>query len=265
MRILANHYLRVDAFRLPFGGVNLQAHGTILIGNRYVIPFSHFFTTTDDGYLNSNYWPLPAGELLSANVQVTSTSEGLEYGDCYIRMMVVSQGGGGYFPIRLLAADYVTSLSSVSWPGSAIITSPQQRGRTIVESLTTPSAGQPFVWNAPVSAYTEIEAVSFRLTTSAVVGKRNPIVQHIWTYQTHSQAITIAGGIQASQVASYTAAPQMLDLFDTTTFRGSFPIPRMRTAATQINVTAAGLLAGDQLSAGVITYQRWVFPPVASP
>ena len=205
--------------------------------------------------------------------------DGLELGDCWVVGLDInfwqtnSRRGQAFFEVELnrgafnmhegvtFMRGYLGTSSHLTWPDGQLEYQVEGKGwiRTFVG--TDPAAGVEISETVPTNARWEIVAMRYVLVTDATVANRFPTLR----FQDESANIIFDASPQAAQTATLTT---VYDAGPGVTATGtaiinsrqalSLPVGLQLFQGWQIKTSTAGLVAGDNYTAPVITVQEWI-------
>lgn len=163
----------------------------------------------------------------------------------------------GSIPSYVLVQGYVSASVCLSWPLSL----QENYANTVggVKSLTgtTPAAGANWSVTVPGAARWIVKSIYFSLTTSAVVGSRNPSIIFDDGVSILMQALT-NNALAASSSATYSSFSNSASLQAQGLVLFGLPLNVSLTSGYRVRSSVFGLQAGDQLSAPQILAETWV-------
>ena len=250
--------LRVTSFG-SVAGVNLELSGRLRHPDGRITTFTHLDVASADRLGLTHNYPLGAGVLL--NLTLHTTGEQILFGHCFAIVHLIRGFSGGTVVLATLLQGYVTGTQHLGWPGSPIKHTREHGGLVRFVFPANPGAGAALLETVPAGAIWEPIGIRVRLICSAVAGARQVFVEYL----------TGLGGTGLFYVASPFIAGAGND-FTSNFGNGAFWDNAMAGASAHpqglpaievsqnyaLNISAFGLLGGDQISNVVISVREWL-------
>jgi hypothetical protein len=251
--------IRVTSFN-AVSGVRLKIQGRFIDSQQLITPLAHDHTPNTDRTAVTTEFALGVGAVLNFNVFASAGAP--TTGQTFVIVQLIRGKGAAATVLGTLLQAYVTLTQHLAFPGSPIQSSLDGPGAVRMFAGTVPAAGINFTEISPFGARWQLLAVRTRLTTSAVVATRIPILtivnnatdqiylpQYRGSPASASDFYVWAAGVPAFTPAAvgYNAAPLPTDL----------PLPQF----TAITCTTPGLDVGDQWFAPILTVREWLEVP----
>lgn len=259
--------LRLDSYSLAASGTILRVSGAMYGSDGAIVPFGPFIHKPNiDGTLNREFFPLPAGEIVSVVVQQSENPDFplniVQYGDVFVRVwLVIGRNATNNIPLKLLVCNYVTSLGHAAYPDGRLITAPEQPGSLQSIQIVNPDPGVNFTLIIGDNMIIQIENLTFTLTTSIVAGARQPRIKISDTGPNLVYSKLATNTQTASLVGVWDFGASFTEVQDAAkTFMNSAAIWPLLRSGFVIDSSVAALQADDTLTAIFLKVQRWVFP-----
>jgi hypothetical protein len=254
-RSQAEHTLRLSAW-CSATGVTLSLAAVVLGADGAMRPTLYTLTPTNDGLkTTSPSLPLEDGVLASVHV---FASAGTPIGaQCFARVELLQGREGATQSLGTVLQGYVTLNAAVAYPGDNTARPVDGAGTWRIVLGTAPAAGAEIVETVPANRRWQLEAFRFKLTASAVVANRTPVlfiddgVNIVWETE-NPTAIT------ATQVATYNAGAGVQNgTLVAPDFQLALPETLVLPAGARIRTLTGNIQAGDQYAAPVYNVAEW--------
>lgn len=135
-----------------------------------VAPLNETHLANTDRTIRSTVHPLPEGELRALTVFVTGAAPII--GQTFVRLQIIRGLASSGIVLATLAADYVTAVQPLAWPGSPVKRSVEGPGAVRSITGTDQAAGVEVTETVPTGARWRLITARATLTTSATVANR---------------------------------------------------------------------------------------------
>lgn len=226
----------------------LRADGLIILGQFAVRPASNRLVTT---YQES----LAEGFLLSVSCRATVAST---RGVTFVRVSLTDPALGNGQPSYVLFADYVTNQMSPAHPNGRVLAPTEGPGNIRAVIAGSPPAGTDCQIAVPTNARQRILSFFCSLTTGAVAGNRQPLIQlssaGVGVFTAPFNAVVVAGTF-----VQMTAAPASQNVPAAGGFLfAPVPVNFVLQPAGVIATLTNGILAADQYANVQMLVEEWL-------
>lgn len=180
-------------------------------------------------------------------------------GQTFVQVQLVRGSGGAALPMATLIQSYCTSVQTLSFPGSPILSSLEGAGAVRVITGTQPGAGVEVTETVPAGARWQVLSFLGRFQTSAAVAARVPGL-----LIDDGANILFGGGPNSNQPASQTVkhiwAPgnTMVTSIDGSYVLVPMPIGLTLSAGARMRTLTSLIDAADQWSQIVYLVREWL-------
>lgn len=206
------------------------------------VPFDGAHVANTNRTIASTVIGLPEGELRNVTVFVSGAAPIV--GQTFVRLQLVRGSGTAAIVLVTLAADYVTAVQPLAWPGSPVRRSVEGRGALRSVTGTDPAANTEISETVPTGARWRPRSIRFVLVTDANAANRE--VALVLDDGTNAYARIASGATQvASLTHGYTFARGAQKIAPGVALAHALPMPdvimlaghRIATATTAIQAT----------------------------
>jgi hypothetical protein len=238
-------------------GVRLKIQGRFIDSASVISSLAHDHIPNSDRTSKTTEFALGIGAVL--NLTVFASAGTPTIGQTFVIVQLVRGSGAAATVLGTLLQAYVTSTQHLAFPGSPVQSSLDGPGAVRMFGGTQPAAGLNFTEIVPVGARWQLLAIRTRLTTSAAVATRVPILtivnnaaDQIYLPQYRGSPagasdfyVWAAGTAPFTAVAvGYNVAPLPTDL----------PL----SGLVAVTCTTPGLDVADQWFAPLFTIREWL-------
>lgn len=172
--VTINDYLLVNAWNSAPNG-QLEIMYKLLRADGQIVVMHDTQYISSDRSQNEFKYALPEGFLLC--VTIGGSVVRLLRGQCFASVAVARTDGLNEWRYQTIVCDYITKGQPVCWPGGRIVSSVEGSGLVHLVADNIGSSATLYTLTPPTNARWRLIAVYGLLTTSAVVGNREPWVQ----------------------------------------------------------------------------------------
>ena len=177
-------------------------------------------------------------------------------GSLFVQIVIEFAG----VPATTLAADYITTHTPLSWPGSGINAPTSGRGYLHEREVDDPPVSEDLATFPPTNTLWHITGVRFMLTTSATVATRIPRIWIVGPSGQVTYSTSPTSGQPASTSFHYIFAPyNNIPAAYGAYIHGEFT-PTYMTLSHQLQTSTTGIQVNDQFSLIKFQVEQWLNP-----
>jgi len=238
-------------------GVTLEIAGRFLSTTGEITPF--IFVQTANSARTTTTSDLQLGDGWLLGITVRPSIGAPAWGQTFVSLRVIRGQTGATIALATLAADYVTDVARLAWPGSPTGSPSDTPGVIRAVTGTNPAAGAEITETVPTGARWRVVSIGATLVTDGTVATRRASL----TYDDGATVFFRSAQVQ-TQLASVTrrytwaAGLPVETIISAEAAVAGLPVGGILTGGMRILTATESLQAADDWGAPLLLVEEWI-------